>query len=93
MCDTFGHMPLDSEIKFRCEADLVARFERIARLERRKHSDLARIVFGDYVASQERALNLVLRDQPDSPSTPAVPDAQTDTTYLKRRKPKRKGTK
>lgn len=51
-------MALDSEIKFRCEAELVARFERIAVLERRKTSDLARLVFEDYVAALESKLGI-----------------------------------
>lgn len=57
-------MPLGAEIKFRCERGLLARFERIAALERRDKSDLARIVFEDYVALRERALKLTLRDAP-----------------------------
>lgn len=76
------NMALDAEIKFRCESDLVARFERIATLERRNTSDLARIVFEDYVAAQERALKLVLRDDPRH--TPKKPSSKppSDTAKL-----------
>ncbi len=63
-CATVYHMALNSEMKFRCETDLVARFERIASLERRKVSDLARLVFEDYIKAQEHAMNLVLHDKP-----------------------------
>lgn len=62
-------MSLDAEIKFRCEAELVARFARICNLERRKLSDQARLVFEDYVAAQEHSMNLVLPAKP-SPPTP-----------------------
>jgi predicted transcriptional regulator len=79
---------LDAEIKFRCELELVARFERIASLERRDKSDLARIVFEDYVAAQERAMKLTLRDRADGPRVPPVPPSQTDTSYLKRKRAK-----
>jgi hypothetical protein len=58
-CSTFGRMAKDAEIKFRCEEDLRARFERIASLERRAASDLGRIVFEDYIATRERELGLV----------------------------------
>lgn len=47
-------MAMDDEIKFRCDTDLAQRFERIAILERRKASDLARLVFEDYINHQER---------------------------------------
>lgn len=59
--DTVRRMALDAEIKFRCTDDLAARFERIAKLERRNPSDLARIVYEDYVRQQERALGLLLQ--------------------------------
>lgn len=75
---TMRHMALEAEMKFRCEEELVARFERIAALERRDKSDLARIVFEDYIAAQERALKLVLRDS----STPIHATAKP-TTYGK----------
>lgn len=55
-------MSKDSEIKFRCEEDLRARFERVALLERRSPADLARIIFEDYIADKERTLGLVLRE-------------------------------
>jgi hypothetical protein len=46
----------DAEIKFRCQGDWRARFEALAKLERRDVSDLARLVFEDYITSQEKAL-------------------------------------
>lgn len=75
-------MAYDSEIKFRCDSDLRARFERIATLERRDPSDLGRIIFEDYVTAQERAMNLNLRDAPTSSSTPAA----RPVNYRKRKK-------
>jgi hypothetical protein len=46
----------DAEIKFRCNGDWRTRFEKLAKLERREVSDLARLVFEDYITSQENAL-------------------------------------
>lgn len=62
---TNGHVAKDSEIKFRCDGELRARFERLAILERRSESDLARIIFEDYVNQMESKLGLThygLRD-------------------------------
>jgi hypothetical protein len=70
-------MPLDAEIKFRCEADLVARFARICMLERRKISDQARLVFEDYVAAQEHSMNLVLPTKSAPPEVKSSPPAPT----------------
>jgi len=81
-------MPLDAEIKFRCEMGLLARFERIAALERRDKSDLARIVFEDFVGLQERALKLTLRDQPVSNNVTSIhlKPASAEVRYRKSRK-------
>lgn len=48
----------NSHIIVRCEITLRARLQRIALLERRALSSLARIVFEDYVAAQEIKLGL-----------------------------------
>lgn len=63
-CYKLGHMSKESHIMIRCEPSLRQRIERIAVLERRTLSDLARLVFEDYVAIQERAFKIALRDQP-----------------------------
>lgn len=51
-------MPKDDVIRFRTDAEFVARFKRIASVLRRNESDLSRIIFEDYVAEQERQLGL-----------------------------------
>ena len=50
-------MSKDDIIRFRCEGDLKERFEALAKLERRKPSDLARIIVEDYCAEKENALH------------------------------------
>jgi hypothetical protein len=61
-CITVSHVPKESHIIVRCEPELRQRLQRIAILERRNLSDLARIVFEDYINQQERARHLILRD-------------------------------
>lgn len=73
---TLPHVSKDSHIIVRVENDLRARLERIAIFERRKLSDLARIVFEDYVRNQERNLNLVLRDHTPASSRSALAEAK-----------------
>jgi antitoxin component of RelBE/YafQ-DinJ toxin-antitoxin module len=50
-------------IRFRCEAELKARFEAIAKLERRVPADLARLILEDYVVQKE-AVPLQLNEKP-----------------------------
>lgn len=69
-------MAMDDEIKFRCDTDLAQRFERIAILERRKASDLARLVFEDYINHQERKLGLTHYGLHDSNSDPGQREAE-----------------
>ena len=81
---------MDSEWKFRCDADLLARFERIATLRRRRFADFSRMVFEDFVSAEERALGLVLptqaaalRETPApynlrTPADPKTPDELAD---------------
>lgn len=59
-CITLSCVPKESHIIVRCEPELRQRLQRIAILERRNLSDLARLVFEDYVAHQERAMHLTL---------------------------------
>lgn len=59
-CSTVYHMSLDAVIRFRCDPELEARFERVAALRRRRGSDLARIWFEDMVIAEEQRLGLVL---------------------------------
>lgn len=54
-------MNYDAEIKFRCNAKWRQRFERLAELERRDVSDLARLVFEDYITAQEKAIEQAAR--------------------------------
>ena len=49
-------MSKDDMIRFRCEGELRARFEAVAKLERREPADLARIVLEDYIAAKEAAI-------------------------------------
>lgn len=63
----------ESHIIIRCEPELRQRLQRLATLERRNLSDLARIVFEDYIATQERAMNLTLRAR-DAAHAPGIPD-------------------
>ena len=66
---TLQHVSKQSHIIVRVEPELRARLQRIAILERRNLSDLARLVFEDYINHQERAMNLTLRDKPAASST------------------------
>lgn len=61
-CITLSHVPKESHIIVRCEPELRQRLQRIAIMERRNLSDLARIVFEDYINQQERLRHLVLRE-------------------------------
>ncbi len=68
-CITPEYVSKDSHIIVRCEPELRARLQRIALLERRELSSLARIVFEDYIAAQESKLGLThygLRDSSSS---------------------------
>lgn len=76
-CVTLGHMSKNSVIRFRCEEDLAARFQRVAYMRRREESDLARLWFEDMVLAEEQRLGLILsqhtlRDKPVN-STSASP--------------------
>jgi hypothetical protein len=65
-------MSKDDIIRFRCEGELRARFEAVAKLERREPADLARLVLEDYIAAKEFAIKGdSLRDAPPSSKNPA----------------------
>lgn len=49
-------MSKDDIIRFRCEGELRARFEAVAKLERREPADLARLVLEDYINAKEAAI-------------------------------------
>ena len=59
-------MPLDEVIRFRVEAELKARFEKVAERLRRDPSDLARLVLEDFVKAQPDTL----RDEPTAKPLP-----------------------
>ncbi len=81
-CTTVRQMPKDSEIRFRCDNEMRLRFERIAAMERRNASDLGRLIFEDYVATQEIKLGLTKpkfsygHHQPSPLAFPESPGAQ-----------------
>lgn len=69
----------DSLIRFRCYAILKQRIERIARIQKRRDSDMYRLAMEDYVDYKEKELNL----QP----IPVAPHTDKLTKmYLKRKK-------
>ena len=74
---TLCHMPKTSVIRFRCDPDIAARFERVAALRRREESDLARIWFEDMILAEEQRLGLVLSTQ-----TPALREPAPSSTAL-----------
>jgi hypothetical protein len=67
----------DDVIRFRCNADLKARFEAVAKLERRDPADLARIIFEDYIAAKTSQLNNSPDPKPVAPIV--VPGAVAPT--------------
>ena len=60
-------MSMDCEIKFRCDSKLKERFERLAASRRRKTSDMARIVFEDYMQEMEALVDFDSLKEPPTP--------------------------
>jgi hypothetical protein len=74
----------DDVIRFRCDKELKARFEAVAKLERRDPADLARIIFEDYVNGKAAAI----QDAPSAaPPPPAQPVSYKGKTSSKTRLP------